>query len=86
MSTLLELAGMAGIVRGVDVLLGVGAAWITAGLLVLFIGSVVDDMEVAAAVRKSAALPLAGYRRIRHRLKSRSQRRADGQRLPAVRA
>lgn len=86
MSTLLELAGMAGIVRGVDVLLGVGAAWLAAGILVVFVGSVTDDGELNAAVRKSAVLPLAGYRRIRRRLKARSQRRAEGQRLPAVRA
>lgn len=86
MSDFIELCGFGALVEGVNLMLGRGPAFIACGLTLLFVGSAIDDQKIAANLRKSAALPLAGYRRIRRRLKSRSQRRAEGQRLPAVRA
>jgi hypothetical protein len=85
-STILELAGMAGVVRGIDLLAGAGWAFVAAGLLVVFVGSVTDDGELNAAVRKSAGLPAKGFRLARRRIAERKARKVSGSRLPAVRA
>lgn len=53
-SDLIELLGLACLVAGVFVLLGLGAALLTAGGCLLLVGAGVDDTKVAAALARAA--------------------------------
>jgi hypothetical protein len=52
-SDLIELMGLACLVTGVFVLLGLGAALLAAGGCLLFVGASVDDAAILAALARA---------------------------------
>ena len=61
MSDFIEILGFAAIVDGVDRLLGVGAAFVAAGIFLIFVGAVMDDASIGRAIRSAGRAPFRLY-------------------------